>query len=102
MDTVWVAYIRDRQGSLYQLDSKKYSMFEGEIDSETIIGVFDSKEKAERALDIVLRRIGWCGVGYHPNVWVIPDRYEYGWREVPFNQFDSSALYSVCKFISRR
>lgn len=98
MDTVWVAYIRDRRHSLWQiaLDKEKYAEYENVQDSEIIVGIFESQEMAEKAVEIVLRQMGWRGRSYHPNVWMAPDRYEYGWRAVPFNQFNVPDLFSVC------
>lgn len=101
MDTIWVAYIRDRRGSLYELNPKTYAMFKGQVDTKHILGFYDSQDKAERALRIVMDQIGWRGKSYHPNVWIPPDRYEYGWSSVPFNQFNTAALYSIAKFVER-
>ena len=95
MDTVWMAYIRDQRHNLYRIDPKKYSDYEKTPDQEFTIGVYDSQDKAERALGIVMQRMGWRGKSYHPNVWVPPDQYEYGWKALPFNQFNSQDLYSI-------
>ena len=101
MDTIWLAYIHDRCGSLYQLNPKTYSMFEGKQDTKLVIGFYESPEKAKRALRIVLDRMGIDRKNYHPNVWMPPERYEYGWSSVPFNQFNTAALYSVLHFIRK-
>ena len=101
MDSVWVAYIRDRPGALYAVDTKKFSMYKDAKERKMVIGIYDSQEKAELALSIVLQRKGWRGTSYHPNIWVYPDRYEYGWREIPFNQFNVEELYSMCDFFDR-
>lgn len=97
MDTVWVAYIRDRRHDLFLLDKKKYSDLEKYDSNELIVGIYDSQDKAERALDIVMKRMGWRGRFYNPNVWTPPDHYEYGWKEIPFNRFNAHDLYSISR-----
>lgn len=78
MDTVWVAYVKDHRQR---------------VPMETTIGIFDSSDKAERAIQIVLQRLGWHGKRWCPNVYLPQERYEYGWREIPFNRFDTNALW---------
>lgn len=102
MDSVWVAYIRDRPGDLYKVAPKKYPYYKDSKELKMVIGIYDSQEKAERALNIVLQRKGWRGSSYHPNCWIFPDRYEYGWREIPFNQFNVEELYGISDFFDRR
>ena len=102
MDTVWVAYIKDHKADLERLRRKPGDPpFTGEyVIPKMLIGIFDSQEKAERALNIVLQRRGWRGRAYRPNIWAPPDRYEYGWKEIPFNSFNVEELYNLREVIA--
>lgn len=101
MDTVWVAYVKDHYEDVRRLKRKPedppitgaYSI------PKMVIGIFDSREKAERALNIVLQRRGWRGSAYRPNTWTPPDRYEYGWKELPFNSFNVEDLFALREVI---